>query len=205
VEDILDKFAHAKLARAATALNRGSALPALVLMTDDERLPDPLAAAAALPRGSMVVVRTRQASHRAKLARALAPIARARRLTLLVANDAPLAARMRAHGLHLSEARAREAAHWRALRPRWLITAAAHSLEACVAARRAGADAAFLAPVFATSSHPNRPGLGALRARTIARQARLPVYALGGIDSLRALQLARGPFAGLAAIAALKA
>jgi thiamine-phosphate pyrophosphorylase len=172
-------------------------------MTDDERLPDPLAAAAALPCGSMVVVRTRQASHRAKLARALAPIARARRLTLLIANDAPLAARVRAHGLHLSQERAREAMHWRAMRPRWLITAAAHSLDACAAAKRTGADAVFLAPVFATASHPNRPGLGALRARMIARDARLPVYALGGIDSRRALQLAQGPFAGLAAIAAL--
>lgn len=201
----MDKFAHAKLARAAAALNRGIALPALVLMTDDERLPDPLAAAAALPRGSMVVVRTRQASHRAKLARALAPIARARRLTLLVANDAPLAVRVGAHGLHLSESRAREAGHWRALRPGWLITAAAHSLEACLAAKRSGADAVFLAPVFATLSHPNRPGLGALRARMIARDTRLPVYALGGIDSRRALQLAHSPFAGLAAIGALGA
>ena len=197
-----DGLARARLARAAARLNRGARLPALVLMTDDERLPDPLAAAARLPRGSMVVVRARQSSHRAKLARALAPIAKARRLTLVIANDAALATRVRAQGLHLSEARAREAMHWRALRPQWLITAAAHSLEACAVAKRAGADAVFLAPVFQTSSHPNRPGLGALRARLIARQARLPVYALGGIDARRAIQLSRAPFAGLAAIGA---
>jgi thiamine-phosphate pyrophosphorylase len=172
-------------------------------MTDDERLPDPLAAAARLPRGSLVVVRARQSTHRAKLARALAPIAKARRLKLVIANDAALATRVRAQGLHLSEARAREAMHWRALRPRWLITAAAHSLEACAAAKRAGADAVLLAPVFQTASHPNRPGLGALRARVIARQARLPVYALGGIDAQRAIQLSHAPFAGLAAIGAL--
>jgi thiamine-phosphate pyrophosphorylase len=198
-----DGLARARLARAAAQLNRGARLPALVLMTDDERLPYPLAAAARLPRGSLVVVRARQSSHRAKLARALTPIAKARRLMLVIANDAALATRVRAQGLHLSEARAREARHWRALRPRWLITAAAHSLEACAAAKRAGADAVFLAPVFQTSSHPNRPGLGALRARLIARQARLPVYALGGLDARRALELAHGPFAGLAAIGAL--
>jgi thiamine-phosphate pyrophosphorylase len=198
-----DGLARAKLARAAARLNRGTRLPALVLMTDDERLPDPLAAAARLPRGSLVVVRARQSTHRAKLARALAPIAKARRLKLVIANDAALATRVRAQGLHLSEARAREAMHWRALRPRWLITAAAHSLEACAAAKRAGADAVLLAPVFQTASHPNRPGLGALRARVIARQARLPVYALGGIDAQRAIQLSHAPFAGLAAIGAL--
>jgi len=200
-----DGLARARLARAAARLNRGGRLPALVLMTDDERLPDPLAAAARLPRGSLVVVRARQSSHRAKLARALAPIAKARRLTLIIANDVALATRVRAQGLHLSEANARAAAHWRALRPHWLITAAVHSLEACAAAKRAGADAVFLAPVFQTSSHPNRPGLGALRARVIARQARLPVYALGGIDARRAIQLSHAPFAGLAAIGALGA
>lgn len=198
-----DGLARARLARTARELNRGAPLPALVLMTDDERLPDPLAAASRLPRGSLVVVRARQSSHRAKLARALAPIAKARRLTLVIANDAALATRVRAQGLHLSEARAREAMHWRALRPQWLITAAAHSLEACAVAKRAGADAVFLAPVFQTSSHPNRPGLGALRARLIARQARLPVYALGGIDTRRAIQLTHAHFAGLAAIGAL--
>jgi hypothetical protein len=77
---MLEKLARLKLARAATALNRSAKckLPALVLMTDDERLPDPLAAARALPRGSMIVVRARQSSHRAKLARSLQAIARDR-------------------------------------------------------------------------------------------------------------------------------
>ena len=51
-----------RLARQANLLNEraGAALPPLVLMTDDERLPDPLAAARLLPRGSMVIVRARQ-------------------------------------------------------------------------------------------------------------------------------------------------
>jgi thiamine-phosphate pyrophosphorylase len=199
------KLARIRLARAAAALNRAAALPPLVLMTDDERLTDPLAAARALPRGSMVVVRARQSSHRAKLAHALRAIARARGLTLLIGNDPALADRVRAAGIHLSEENAGAAAHWRAKRPHWVITASAHSLAACAAARRRGADAAFLAPVFATASHPNGAHLGAMRARAIARLAPLAVYALGGVNAQTACRLSGSQFAGLAAIAALAA
>jgi len=195
-----------KLARAARALNAACSrrdLPALILMTDQTRVPDPAAAARALPRGSAVILRHTEAKARAALARALIEIAHARGLILLVAADAPLAAEIGAHGLHLPEARAREAAHWRALKPSWTITAAAHSARALSAARIAGADAALLAPVFATSSHPDREPLGLLRARLIAARAGLPVYALGGINAETVARLAHAGFAGIAAIEAL--
>src|ERR1051325_5681184 len=117
-----DSLARRALARAAARLSAGSLyagrLPLVALLTDDERLPDPLAAARALPRGSMIVVRARQSSHRAKLARSLLAIVRERGLTLLVANDPALADRVHACGLHLSEANARRAAEWRGRRPR---------------------------------------------------------------------------------------
>jgi thiamine-phosphate pyrophosphorylase len=194
-----DKLARARLARAARRFQQ-AALPALVLLTDDERLDDPLAAARALPRGSLVIVRARQAARRAKLGQALAAIARQRGLLLLVANDAVLAARISADGLHLSQSHTADAAHWRALRPHWLITAAAHSLHACTRARHA--DAVLLAPIFATGSHPGHVALGAMRARLIARQATLPVYALGGIDAGNVARLEGAKFVGVAAISA---
>jgi thiamine-phosphate pyrophosphorylase len=189
------------------ALNEASrcGLPPLVLITDDERLPDPFAVARKLPRGSMVIVRARQSSHRAKLAHSLRPVARARGLILLVANDPALADRAGANGLHLSEANIPLAAAWRARRPHWLITAAAHSFSACGQAARSEADAVFLSPVFATPSHPGARALGAARARAIVHQAALPVYALGGITAHTAARLGSAPFAGLAAIGALAA
>jgi thiamine-phosphate pyrophosphorylase len=196
-------LARARLARAAAALNAKArtALPPLVLMTDDERLPNPIGAARALPRGSMVIVRARQSSHRAKLAAELRIVARARGLALLVANDAALADRIGAAGVHLPEAQASDAAHFRAVRPRWLIMASAHSLLASARAQRSGANAVLLGPVFTTRSHPGRPVLGGARARLIARQLPGPTYALGGIDG-RGGQTLTG-FAGLAAIGAL--
>ena len=172
-------------------------LPPLVLMTDDERLPDPLAAASALPKGAMVIVRAREAARRADLARAMIALSRRRDLFVLIADDPALAASLGADGLHLPQVRAREAGHWRALHPRWIITAAAHSLRAT----HVPADLVFLSPVFPTASHRSRASLGAVRANLIARDARTPIYALGGIDSHNA-QLLRG-FAGIAAVGAL--
>lgn len=194
-----DSLARRKLASAAARLNarRGLLLPPLVLMTDDARLADPLAAARALPRGSMVVVRARDAARRAALVGALIDVSRTRGLTILVAEDAALAVRLGADGLHLPERRAREAAHWRALHPRWIITAAAHALRVLPS----GLDAVFLSPVFATASHTERRALSAVRANAMARAMVLPVYALGGIGARNAALL--HGFAGIAAIGAL--
>src|SRR5262245_27468267 len=165
-----------RLARAARALNAqagATELPALILMTDQERMADPVASARLLPRGSAVIVRHTDGRARASLARALANVVRECGLRLLIAGDPQLAVEIGAEGLHLPEARAREAAHWRALRPSWLITAAAHSSRGLLTARVSGADAAVLAPVFPTASHPSRPALGPTRARMMAAHIQL--------------------------------
>jgi len=194
--------ARGKLARLAAGLNDGE-LPPLVLMTDDERLPDPSAAAGHLPQGSLVVLRSKKRAHREKLAGALARIARTRGLFLSIADDPELAARLGADGVHFPEARAGELFGWRARRPDWFVTASAHSLHAAARAQAFGVDAVFLSPVFATRSHPGRAVLTPLRLRLMTVQLRVPVYALGGIDADTIRQLAGAKLAGIAAIGAL--
>jgi thiamine-phosphate pyrophosphorylase len=162
----------------------------LVLFTDDSGR-DWLRAARRLPRGNIVVLRGQQ---RAALLEVLRPLP----LRLLVADDPGLAAQ--ADGLHLPERRAAEVAHWRARRPDWIITAAAHSLRALMNLRHV--DAAFLSPVFSTASHPGAVALTPLRAAFIARHAMVPIYALGGVDGRNAARLAPS-FSGIAAITAL--
>jgi thiamine-phosphate pyrophosphorylase len=179
------------LARQARRLN--PAMP-LVLMTDD-RDADWNRAARALPRGSVVVIRGRDAKSRARLLRQLRPLAH---LRLLVAGDPLLAAE--ADGLHLPQASLKQAPHWRARHPAWIITAAAHSLGALLAAR--DVDAIFLSPVFATATHPRAKPLTPVRAAFIAGASRAPVYALGGVDGRNAARLARS-FSGIAAITGL--
>jgi thiamine-phosphate pyrophosphorylase len=202
---VADSLARAQLARAAERLRNaaGSPLPALVLLTDDARLPDPGPAILALPRGSLVVVRAREQEHRIALANLVIRLARARGLKWLVADDPVLAARLGADGAHFPQRRIAMAASWRVRRPGWFITCAAHSIRACLQARRAGADAVLLAPVFATGSHPGGSVFGSLRARATMRAVPLPVYALGGVNAQTVRQLRGAPFAGLAAIGGL--
>jgi len=195
-----------KLARAAARLNAQSGhteLPPLIFLTDDERTPDPLPAIAALPRGSLVIVRSRNAKRRRELAQAAARIAQRHRLSLSIAGDAALVAEVAADGLHLSEAETEKAGRYRANNKSWLITAAAHSAHAALQAHLSGAHAVLLSPIFATQSHTDRVPLGLARLRTIARTSPIPIYALGGVDAENVESLKNIPLAGIAAINAL--
>jgi thiamine-phosphate pyrophosphorylase len=201
-----DALSRAKLARVAYSLNvnarlRRAALNAggLILMTDDLRLPNPLPAVRALPPGSLIIVRARDQKRRASLAMQLRPVAWARGLILLIADDPELARAIGANGLHLPEGRARQAAHWRAKNPAWLITVSAHSLRAAL--RATHADAVLLSPVFATGSHEDAPPLSPARASAIARSVPMPVFALGGVTAQNSVLLSG--FSGIAAISAL--
>jgi len=199
-----DTLARTMLARAALRFNAQGGfapLPPLIFLTDDERTPDPLPAIAALPRGSLVIVRSRDKARRRELAHAAARIARSRALMLSVASDAALAAEVAADGLHLSESEIGSTGHHR-LHPR-LLTCAAHSAQSLSRAHRAGAHAVLLSPVFATQSHAQRAGLGIARLRAIVRASPIAVYALGGITAENVAQLNGIPLAGIAAIGAL--
>ena len=177
---------------------RKTGLPALWLFTDSARLPDPLPAIARLPTGKAgVVFRHDSDPDRAVLGRAIAILCRRRRLPLVVAGDAPLAAALRA-GVHLRGGR------WPDSRRRGgIVTSSAHSLADIRRARLAGADLVFLSPVFPTRSHPGAPSLGPVRWVRMARSARIPVAALGGIDGRSARALPVRFCAGAGAITAL--
>jgi thiamine-phosphate pyrophosphorylase len=204
-----DELARARLARAASCLNRkqgrkpGRTFPSLIFLTDDRHTPEPARSARALPRGSLVIVRATKNARRVALATAIGRIAKERDLYWLIADDPLLAVRAGADGAHFPEASMGEAHHWRALRSQWFITCAAHSLAACARIARTGANAALLAPVFATDSHVGAATLGPARLHFIAGQSPVPVYALGGIDEVTARRLRDADLAGLAAVSAL--
>lgn len=193
------------LTRTASVLNRRSrlekTLPALLFFTDPERTPDIEAAARRLPAGSAIVLRTFGAADSEDLARRLVRIARRRRLRLLIGADAALAAKVGAHGVHLPERLAHRAGPLRRAQPRWIVTAAAHSLRA---ARATGAHAAVVSAIFPSRSPSAGPPIGAIRLAHIARGAGRPVYALGGVNSGTARRLLGVRLAGLAAVEALR-
>jgi thiamine-phosphate pyrophosphorylase len=190
----------AALARCARTFNRrAGAVPALYFFTDPARIVDPLAIAAKLPRGSVVVYRHFGDAERLGKARALARVARDRGLRLLIGADARLAWRVWAHGVHLPERDATRAGVLKRARPQWLVTVAAHSPAALRRARHG--DAAILSPVFPSASVSSKGVcLGLSRAGRWARGAALPVIALGGVRLRHANALAQAGFAGLAAV-----
>jgi thiamine-phosphate pyrophosphorylase len=168
-------------------------LPRLWLMTD-ERMGEGLwEALARLPRGSGVIFRHYRTRDRRVLFERVRAVARRRGLILLLAGSPREAVAWRADGAH---GRSR---HLHAARP-LLRTAPAHDARELARAR---AHAVLVSPVFATRSHPGAPALGALRFAILARQARTPLIALGGMDKRRFGRIAPLGAYGWAAIDSL--
>lgn len=200
-----------RLQRIARTLSRAAAarkplsprLPGLLVVTDPERTPDPVELARSLPRGCGLIYRAFGARHARKTARKLGRVALARRLVLLIGADA-VRARGQA-GAHLPERMAHRARRLKASRPGFLVTVAAHSLPAILRARRAGADAVLISPVFDSRSRSAGRPLGPHRFAAMVRAGGLPAYALGGVTTKNAPRLLGAGAAGLAGVEAFAA
>ena len=200
-----------RLERIGRTLSRAAArrkpptrrLPPLILVTDPKRTPDPVALAKHLPRGCGLIYRAFGAPKAGKTARKLGRIASRRGLVLLIGADA-----VRTHGqtgVHLPERMAHHARRLKAARPGLLVTAAAHSLPAILRARRAGADAVLVSPVFASKSPSAGRPMGPCRFAALIRAGGLPAYALGGVTTKNAPRLLGAGAAGLAGVEAFAA
>jgi thiamine-phosphate pyrophosphorylase len=166
-------------------VTRAKILPTLWLISDARNDAVLERALAALPRGSGLIYRHYHLDGPERLARfrALRRAARARGHRIVLADSALTAREWGADGIYGSP---------RSLWPRragLIHLATAHSLQELGLAARLGADAALLSPVFPTRSHPGGGTLGAVRFRLLARQAGLPVIALGGMSAARARAL----------------
>lgn len=194
------------LARQALRV-RGDAcapLPPLLALTDPERTPDLRALAAGLPPGSALVYRHFGAAERMEMAAELIALCRPRDIPVLVSADPVLARETGADGVHWPERCLPQAAAARVRGDIRLFTAAAHSLRAAQQAREAGIDAVLVSPVFPSRSPSAQRPVGHLAASAMARQAGLPVYALGGVNSHTAGRLAGLGFSGIACVGALR-
>lgn len=176
--------------------------PPLLVLTDPERTPDPVALARRLPPGAGLVLRHFGRPGAATIARALAEVAKTQGLTLLIADDPRLAAAVGAAGVHLPERSLAQARGLRAQRPRWIVTAAAHSARALARAAEVGAHAALLSTVFASPSSSAGPAMGPARFAALVGEAKLPVYALGGVTGATAPRLIATGASGVACIGA---
>lgn len=164
--------------RYSVPMPRGQPLPALWLISDERNDAVLDEALVRLPRGSSFVYRHYHLPDAERVERymALERVARARDHLVILADSALTALEWSADGYYGAPL---------ALTPRrsnLLAIATVHDMREIAQANRVGADAAMLSPVFATRSHPGSGTLGPLRFRQLARYARMPVIALGGMD-----------------------
>lgn len=171
-------------------------LPPLFFLTDPDRTPEPASIAAGLPSGWGVIYRHFGDEARHGKARDLARICHRRRLVLLIAADPALAMAVGADGVHWPEVKAGKARQWAGQFK--LMTASAHSRAGLARLAYLPVDAALRSTVFPSASASAGPAIGPTRFRAAARQADLPVYALGGVSPQTAARVSG--VSGLAAI-----
>ncbi|MFL6844842.1 MAG: thiamine phosphate synthase [Allosphingosinicella sp.] len=152
-------------------MHRRQPLPRVWLMTDERQGEGLWEALERLPRGAGIVFRHYGLgkAERRRLFERVRKVARRRGLLLLATGRS-----LRADGAH---------------GPPRGVSRSAHNLRELKAAERSGARLVFLSPAFPTRSHPKARLLGPVRFGLIARQARVPVIALGGVDALKARRL----------------
>ena len=130
----------------------------------------------------LIQVREPQMTARAlkRFTSAVVEMAHAHGACVLVNEDAELANRCAADGVHL------KASQLRALRERPdfpLVGASCHDAAELDLAARLAADFVVLGPVAPTPSHPGSPAMGWSAFANGLRDYQLPVYALGGMRS----------------------
>lgn len=130
---------------------------------------------------------------------------RANGTRVLVNDRLDVALAANAAGVHLGENSlpAEAVSAWRqsCRRTDFLIGVSCHSLESARAAERGGADYVFFGPVFAT---PSKAAFGAPqgleRLREVCASVKIPVLAIGGINSENTRECVAAGAAGIAAI-----
>jgi len=178
-------------------------LPRLLFVSDPARTPDPVAVVEHLPPGCGVLYRAFGAPDALDLALTLRAVTIERGLVLLIGADAGLAEACRADGLHLPERALAEAVDLKRHHPDWILTAAAHALEAAQRAAAAGCDAVLASTVFPSHSPSAGAAMGPRAFKALVEAAGLPVYALGGVNAQTAPQLAGSGAQGFAMVEGL--
>lgn len=184
---------------------RRKPLPPLLFFTDPTRTPDPLPTLAKMPRGSAIVYRAFGAPDALETGRKITVLARRRGVLVIIGADPALAIALRADGIHLPERHSDRRGVIGRLRNRFLVTAAAHSLNAIRRGRKAGANALVVSPVFKSASPSAGRPLGHLQFERYVRSAGMPVYALGGVTPVTVRRLRTSRAVGLATVSALSA
>jgi thiamine-phosphate pyrophosphorylase len=182
--------------------------PPLLLVTDRHQARAPLAevvSAALAAGGRWVSLREKDlsAEDQVALARILLPIARRHGARLSVHGDAALAKACGADGVHLPAGS--DVAASRALLGRdKLVGVSIHTIPEAETIDPGAADYAIAGPAYETASKPGYgPEIGRKGLAEIARAARVPLLAIGGINAARAAEVLAAGATGIAVMGSI--
>ena len=181
-----------------------SELPNAIFMTDSQRTPNPLPIIRSLPAKTGVILRHYEDPERHQLIEKIRYYCKKRALFFILALTETPIALPAADGYHLPEHLCININRVEISRLSRLgkITASAHSEASLRTIAALGIDAALLSPIFQTMSHPEQLPIGLHRFFRILERAKLPVFALGGVESKKLTCVSRQRnFAGMAGIA----
>ncbi len=153
----------------------------------------------------LVQIREKDLATRQQLTLVGAAVVEARQAgsgTRVVVNDRlDVALAAGAHGVHLGTQSMPAPAVRRIVPKDFLVGVSCHSLREALEAESAGADYAFLGPIFETPSKIQYgPPLGLETLRDVAARVTIPLYALGGITVERVRLCLEAGAAGIAGI-----
>lgn len=184
--------------------------PRIVLITDpryeDDALVEKLDRALSIAPPGLVAVqlrdKKRETSELYAWGARLRPLCKERGALFVVNDRLDIALALEADGVHLGGASVGISDARELLGASSFVSVAAHSMQDVELAKREGADAALLSPIFASPGKGAPLGVSALtRARALA--ADLSLYALGGVDVVHAASCIRAGATGVAAIRAI--
>ena len=182
--------------------------PPLLLVTDrrQARVPLPDVVAAALAAGCRwVSVREKDLSEEDQIAllRTLLPITRRNAASLTLHGDATLAKAAGADGVHLP-AGGDAAASRALLGPGKFVGVSIHTATEAAAVDPAIADYAIAGPAYETASKPGYgPEIGRKGLSDLARVARVPLVAIGGLNATRAAEVLAAGVVGIAVMGSI--
>jgi thiamine-phosphate pyrophosphorylase len=184
---------------------------ALYLITDGslpERIPEQVATAlGGAPPGSVLVqLRAKGCAPRQlyEIALQVQEHCAVRGAGFVVNDRTDLAQVLHADGVHLPEQALPASLVRSLLGAQALVGVSCHDADGLAAAANSGASFATLSPVFTSPNTVNKgTPLGVPRFAALLRDAKLPVYALGGVEAAHVRELKAAGAAGLAVISAV--
>ncbi len=176
-------------------------------MDPERRVPRDLAEAALEGGVSLVQFRDKRQyseTERREACERLKELCHGHRVPLIVNDDPQLARRVAADGVHVGRGDPSPRIARAMLGPDALVGVTVYGKPGEEqAAEAAGADYLGIGPFFPSETKPEEPEMPLHILDAVIHRARLPVFAIGGINPERARQLARHGVAGIAVVSAI--